>query len=72
LLAFGSLRSVFDARELRSLTDLMAERGLRMRVDLNEAIGEANLDGLAANNRDEDIQDEIEYNAQELRRLMPY
>jgi hypothetical protein len=50
----------------------MAERGLRMRVDLNEAIGEANLDGLAANNRDEDIQDEIEYNAQELRRLMPY
>ncbi|KAH6916852.1 NRDE-2, necessary for RNA interference-domain-containing protein [Coprinopsis sp. MPI-PUGE-AT-0042] len=73
LLAFSSLRSVFDTRELRSLADLMAERGLRMRVDLNEAIGEANLEGWAANNGDDDaIQDEIEYNAQELRRLMPY
>ena len=74
LLAFGSLRSLFDSRELRSLADLMAERGIRMRVDLGEVVGEANSESLKPaymNDEDEDI-DEIEYNAQELRRLKPY
>lgn len=34
LMAFGPLRSVFKARELNELVAAMAERGIRMREDL--------------------------------------
>ena len=74
LLAFGPLRSVFSPQELNELGITMAERGLRLRQGLDEA-----LDGWAepvAKRHlpadDEEAEDEIEYNARELRRLMPY
>ena len=74
LLAFGPLRAVFSARELNVLGDTMAERGIRMRVGLDEVVGEAgeNNKGEDGSRGPEDSEDEIEYNARELRRLMPY
>ena len=52
----------------------MAERGIRMRVDLGEVVGEANSESFkpAYVNDEDEVIDEIEYNAQELRRLKPY
>ncbi|TFY82820.1 hypothetical protein EWM64_g1196 [Hericium alpestre] len=73
LLAFDALRSVFTPRELNILGEAMAERGLRMRRGLDEA-----LDGWTEGNErleDEEMsgeEDEIEYNARELQRLKPY
>ncbi|KAI0756690.1 NRDE-2, necessary for RNA interference-domain-containing protein [Daedaleopsis nitida] len=72
LIAFGPLRTVFDERELHQLADTMAERGIRMRVGLDEVAGEVD------DNKEEDgdvesgEEDEIEYKAREQRRLMPY
>lgn len=73
LLAFGSLRSVFDGRELDALAETMAERDIRMRKGLDEVLEEwepekQKNDEPVNNNED----DEIEYNAKELRRLRPY
>ena len=52
----------------------MAERGLRLRQGLDEALegwsDPATQGHLTAS--DEAAEDEIEYNARELRRLMPY
>jgi hypothetical protein len=71
LLAFGPLRSVFDGKELQSLADLMVERGIRLRQALDDAVeGIEEHNGALEDNMDE--MDEIEHNAQELRRLMPY
>ncbi|OBZ78739.1 Protein NRDE2 [Grifola frondosa] len=73
LVAFGPLRSVFDRRELNEWGETMAERGLRMRKGLDEAVGE--LVGPDGDVKEEDnggVEDEIEYNARELRRLRPY
>lgn len=72
LLAFGPLRSVFSAHELNAMADAMAERGLRLRRGLDEA-----LEGwVGIEQRDADSSgesgDEIEESARELRRLMPY
>jgi hypothetical protein len=65
LVAFGPLRSVFNGRELNGMADAMAERGLRLRRGLEEGW---------ENEREEmsSIEDEIEEDANELRRLMPY
>ncbi|GAW06042.1 protein [Lentinula edodes] len=73
LLAFGSLRGVFDGRELDALAETMAERDIRMRKGLDEVLEEwepekQKNDEPVNNNED----DEIEYNAKELRRLRPY
>ncbi|KAK1228610.1 hypothetical protein PQX77_008204 [Marasmius sp. AFHP31] len=72
LLAFVSLRSVFSGRELNSLAELMAERGIRMRRELDEVVADWN----GADKSDEEGamggEDEIEYNSRELRRLKPY
>jgi len=71
LLAFGPLRGVFSGQELRGIADTMAERGLRLRRGLDEA-----LDGWAGEIEDgagsDSGTDEIMDNARELRRLMPY
>ncbi|CCL98994.1 uncharacterized protein FIBRA_01002 [Fibroporia radiculosa] len=71
LLAFGPLRSVISGRELREWAETMAERGIRMRNGLEEM-----LEGWSEERRDDDrgsdAEDEIEYNARELRRLRPY
>ncbi|KAJ3816071.1 NRDE-2, necessary for RNA interference-domain-containing protein [Lentinula aff. lateritia] len=73
LLAFGSLRGVFDGRELDALAETMAERGIRMRKGLEEVLEEwepeKQKNDEAVNNNEDD---EIEYNAKELRRLRPY
>jgi len=68
LLAFGPLRGVFDGRELQSLVDLMAERGLRLRQELQVAALDS---GAAESEEAEEELDEIEYNAKEYRRLLP-
>ncbi|KAG8811404.1 hypothetical protein FRC17_002464, partial [Serendipita sp. 399] len=38
MMAFGPLRSVFSARELNALVEMMVDRGIRMRRDLGEFI----------------------------------
>ena len=40
LIAFGPLREVFSTRELRLLAESMAERRIRMRVGLEEVVGD--------------------------------
>ena len=74
LVAFGPLRAQFSARELNEWADTMAERGVRMRVGIDEVVGEwTEENGRVERGRDnEEEVDEIEYNARELRRLMPY
>ncbi|KAI0375320.1 DUF1740-domain-containing protein [Pilatotrama ljubarskyi] len=75
LLAFGPLRGSFSARELNEWADTMAERGVRMRVGLDEVVGEWRDNAVArrrADDEDGGSEDEIERQARELRRLMPY
>ncbi|TFK30778.1 hypothetical protein FA15DRAFT_580325 [Coprinopsis marcescibilis] len=72
LLAFNALRSVFDTRELHSLADLMAERGLRLRRGLDEVVAVVDHDADLEAHSEDVVDDEIEINAQELRRLKPY
>lgn len=70
LLAFGPLRPVFERRELMKVAEGMVERGLRLRKDLEEPI-----EIVRSDSRDEDGdygEEDIEYNAEELRRLRPY
>lgn len=72
LLAFGPLRSVFSPQELNSFADTMAERDLRMRKGLDEVLeGWEGNRGTTSDDSGESA-DELEYNARELRRLMPY
>lgn len=68
LVAFGPLRSVFNGRELNGMADAMVERGLRLRRGLEEMIEGCDIEreGMSDNG------DEIEEDAKELRRLMPY
>ncbi|KAG9222676.1 hypothetical protein CCMSSC00406_0004590 [Pleurotus cornucopiae] len=70
LLAFGPLRKVYTPSELNAFADTMAERGLRMRSGLDEA-----LSGWKGDSDEESHgsdMDEIEQNAEEYRRLRPY
>lgn len=70
LLAFDALRSEHATEELHTLVNTMVERGLRMRQDLEEDVVMRVAQG---DKREDDEGDlEIEENAQELRRLMPY
>ena len=69
----GVLRSVFTTQELGSLADLMAERGLRLRQGLDEALEGWDVSGREESDDDSDGgESEIERRAEELRRLMPY
>jgi len=70
LLAFGRLRSVFTTHELSALADTMAERGLRLRQELDEVLED--MDVVETKTRDDVSDDEIEHNAKELKRLKPY
>ena len=70
LLAFGPLRSVFESRELMRVAEGMVERGLRLRKDVEEP-AELVPTGSRGTDADEGEKD-IEYNAEELRRLRPY
>ena len=70
LLAFGPLRPVFGSRELMKIAEGMVERGLRLRRDVEEP-----MEIVAAGSReggDDYGEEDIEYSAEELRRLRPY
>ena len=70
LLAFGPLRSVFESRELMRVAEGMVERGLRLRKDVEEL-----TEIVPSGSREMDVgygEEDIEYNAEELRRLRPY
>ena len=70
LLAFDSLRSEFANEQLDTLIATMVERGLRLRKDFD---GDVVMEEVQAGEDDEsDSDSEIEENARELRRLMPY
>ncbi|KIJ68583.1 hypothetical protein HYDPIDRAFT_24843 [Hydnomerulius pinastri MD-312] len=74
LLAFGPLRQAFKHSELSDFADIMAERGLRMRRGLDE-YGLELTEGSGDVSDDESTgpsDDDIEYEAKERRRLMPY
>ena len=70
LQAFGALRSVFTHQELNGLAELMAERGLRMRKDLQDYL--ENWEAVEEIEKDDSDVDEIEASAREYRRLLPY
>ena len=70
LLAFGPLRSVFQVHELNALAETMAERGIRLRRGL-EILIEGGVSE-AGGQEDNESEDEIEHNARELKRLLPY
>lgn len=55
--------------ELNALAETMAERGIRLRQGLEDVV-EDNV--VEARQEDNESEDEIEHNARELRRLMPY
>ena len=61
---------MFQVHELNALAETMAERGVRLRRGLEDVME----NNVVAGNEDEDneSEDEIEYNARERRRLMPY
>jgi hypothetical protein len=73
VVAFDDLRPVFSATELNRLGDTMAERGLRLRRGLDEAVdgwaekGEKRIEEASSGE-----EDEIAYDARELRRLQPF
>ena len=71
LLAYGPLRSVFETRELMKVMEGMVERGLRLRRDLE---GPAEIVPTTGSRKGEDDygEEDIEYSAEELRRLRPY
>ena len=70
LLAFGPLRPVFEPRELMKVAEGMVERGLRLRKDVEEPM-EIVPSG-SHEGDDEYGEEDVEYNAEELRRLRPY
>ncbi|KAL0951362.1 hypothetical protein HGRIS_008066 [Hohenbuehelia grisea] len=74
LLAFGQLRNVFNASELKSLADTMAERQVRMRIDLHDILESWKTDERRAESAgsESDSEDEIEQRAKEYRRLLPF
>jgi len=70
LLAFGPLRSVFGSGELMKVAEGMVERGLRLRKDVEEP-----MEIVPAGSREKGGdygEEDIEYDAEELRRLRPY
>ena len=72
-MAFGVLRSVSATQELSLLAGLMAERGLRLRQGLDDALEGWDESGAEESDDDSDGREsEIEQRAEESRRLMPY
>ena len=69
-MAFGPLRCVFQVHELNALAETMVERGIRLRRGLEDVIESGVVE--AERQEDNESEDEIEHNARELRRLMPY
>ena len=61
---------MFQVYELNALAETMVERGIRLRQGLEDVIESGVVKG--DEQEDNDSEDEIEHNARELRRLMPY
>lgn len=61
---------MFKVHELRGFVEVMADRGVRMRRGLDDYVGELRYrdDG----GREDGGEDEIELEAKEMRRRMPY
>jgi hypothetical protein len=72
LLPFGPLRSEFRGQELLSLIDLMAERGIRLRKEIEPYLANWEGDEPEPTKINEEPLDEIEQKAAEYRRLLPY
>ncbi|KIY45744.1 hypothetical protein FISHEDRAFT_76294 [Fistulina hepatica ATCC 64428] len=77
MLAMGPLRGMFSHSELRMLVDLMVERGIRIRYEVDhlttDQIGNGgDSEATVSEGGDSEDEGEIAHNAQELRRLMPY
>ena len=70
LLAFGPLRPVFGSGELMKVAEGMVERGLRLRRDVEEPMEIAPAGSREGG--DDYGEEDIEYSAEELRRLRPY
>lgn len=72
LLAFDQLRPAFTSTQLDSWTNVMAERQIRIRTDIEELL----VDWVPEKDSDSESESqgelEIEHTAQELRRLRPY
>ncbi|KAL1762021.1 NRDE-2, necessary for RNA interference-domain-containing protein [Schizophyllum commune] len=72
MMAFDALRPAYNARELAELGDLMAERDIRMRRGLDE-IEVGGAEESSSSDSESDGGDcELEQQAREYRRLMPY
>ena len=72
MMAFHALRPAYNARELAELGDLMAERDIRMRRGLDE-IEVGGAEESSSSDSESDGGDcELEQQAREYRRLMPY
>lgn len=65
---------MFGTQELNAFADTMAERELRLRKGLDEFLDgwEAEKEKAMDGGDSDESGDELEYNASELRRLMPY
>ena len=61
---------MFQVHELNALAETMVERGIRLRRGLEDVIEGGVVE--AGGQEDNESEDEIEHNARELRRLMPY
>lgn len=72
MMAFGPLRSVFSVRELDGFVDIMAERGIRMRKGIDEYRMTGGDESSSDSEDLDDSEDEIEHEARQRRRLMPY
>lgn len=72
VLAFDTLRDVFAPHELTALGETMAERGIRMRTGVDEIVQGMEIDEDKDSEEESGQEDEVEYNARELRRLKPY
>ncbi|QRV90810.1 NRDE-2 (necessary for RNA interference) protein [Ceratobasidium sp. AG-Ba] len=72
MLAFGRLRAVFTSAQLNQWTNLMAERQIRTRTDIEELLVNWVSERDSDSGSEEGGEMEIEEKAQELRRLMPY
>ena len=71
LLALGRLRGLFKSRELVTLVESMAERGLRLRGSIDEMVDGGLSDGVSEL-EDGVADEEVAERDAELRRLMPY
>jgi hypothetical protein len=67
---------VFKPRELTDFAETMAERGIRMRTGLDEVLAECKdvrISGQASDMEEDDYgEEDIERNADDVRRLRPY